>query len=74
MNQLQTTVYEAIKASRDRWGESRILMVELQDKTGYGRTSISKAVAHLSALGYISVTRTKRNLGKLHKNRYIVLK
>ena len=74
MNQLQTTVYEAIKASRDRWGESAILMVELQDKTGYGRTSISKAVANLSALGYISVTRTKRNYGKLYKNRYVVLK
>jgi DNA-binding MarR family transcriptional regulator len=74
MNKSETLVFETIKLSLDRWGNSSISMVELQERTGYGRTQISKAVATLSAEGYIGVTRTKRNLGRLYKNKYSVLK
>jgi DNA-binding transcriptional regulator GbsR (MarR family) len=74
MNKSEILVFEAIKVSLDRWGQSSISMLELQERTGYGRTSISKAVSSLTNSGHISVVRTKRNLGKLYKNRYSVLK
>jgi DNA-binding MarR family transcriptional regulator len=74
MNRLESTVLQAIRLSADRWGESAIPMTLLQEKTGYGRTSLSKAVSSLSNLGYIQVTRTKRNFGKLYFNKYRILK
>lgn len=74
MKKSETLVFEAIKGSLNRWGESSITMVELQEQTGYGRTQVSKAVASLSGLGLISVIRTKRNLGRLYKNKYTLIK
>jgi hypothetical protein len=48
-------------------------MEELGAVTGYGRTTLSKAVQGLSNAGFIRVERTKRNLGKLYINRYHLL-
>jgi hypothetical protein len=47
-------------------------MEELTNLTGYGRTSLSKAVQGLQDAGLISIKRTKRNLGYLHKNVYVL--
>jgi predicted transcriptional regulator len=46
---------------------------DFSEYTGYGRTAVSKAVAGLKEAGLIEVTRTKRNLGKLSYNRYVLL-
>lgn len=48
-------------------------MDDFADYTGYGRTSISKAVSGLEEAGLIEITRTKRNLGKLSYNKYLLL-
>jgi predicted transcriptional regulator len=48
-------------------------MDDIGDYTGYGRTTISKAVASLELAGLIQVTRTKRNYGKLYFNKYKLL-
>jgi predicted transcriptional regulator len=74
MKKSETLVFEAIKSSLNRWGESSITMIELQEQTGYGRTQISKAVSSLSISGHIKVVRTKRNLGRLYKNKYSLVK
>jgi DNA-binding MarR family transcriptional regulator len=60
----------ALRHMVDRWGEVNVTMDELKVLTGYGRTTLSKAVAGLSEAGFIDTVRTKRNLGKLSKNRY----
>jgi hypothetical protein len=69
----ESTVLAAMLRLVDRWGEVSATMVELSEETGYGRTSLSKAVAGLRLAGLIQVTRTKRNFGKLYKNRYLIL-
>jgi hypothetical protein len=73
LSSAQLSVLSALQNSTDRWGESRISMDEMKEVTGYGRTSLSKSVAVLAANGYIEVTRTKRNWGKLYRNVYRVL-
>lgn len=65
-------VFLALRHTADRWSESHVSMEELTDLTGYGRTSLSKAVQGLQEAGLISITRTKRNLGYLHKNVYVL--
>jgi hypothetical protein len=50
-----------------------VTMGQLQLLTGYGRTTLSKAVSGLEVAGFISIERTKRNFGKLSKNRYTLL-
>ena len=65
-------VFLALRHTADRWSESHVSMEELTDLTGYGRTSLSKAVQGLQDAGLISIKRTKRNLGYLHKNVYVL--
>jgi biotin operon repressor len=74
MKKLESTVLLVITKSIDRWGNSAISVQEIQNETGYGRTSVSKAISNLSTSGYIKVTRTKRNLGRLYKNKYTLIK
>lgn len=45
-------------------------MEELGELTGYSRETLRKATTELSDGGFIAITRTKRNLGKLSVNRY----
>jgi hypothetical protein len=45
-------------------------MEELGTLTGYSRETLRKAIVELSGAGFLEVTRTKRNLGKLSVNRY----
>lgn len=65
-------VFLALRSTADRWSESHVSMEELTELTGYGRTSLSKAVKGLQSAGLISIQRTKRNLGYLHKNVYVL--
>jgi len=74
MTKLELAVLTAITNTADRWGESSVTMAELQEHTGYGRTSLSKAVNQLSLSGAVKVVRTKRNLGRLYKNKYLLVK
>jgi len=74
MKRSESTVLLVISKSIDRWGDSAISVEEIQKETGYGRTSVSKAISMLSISGYLEVTRTKRNLGRLYKNKYRLLK
>jgi len=45
-------------------------METLEALTGYKRQNLSKGLVELKERGLIEVTRTKRNLGKYHYNRY----
>lgn len=48
-------------------------MDELGVLTGYGRESLRKALRGLEEACLVATTRTKRNYGKLYKNRYTLL-
>lgn len=65
-------VFLALRSTADRWSESHVSMEELTELTGYGRTSLSKAVQGLQNAGIISIKRTKRNYGRLAKNVYVL--
>lgn len=65
-------VFLALRHTADRWSESHVSMEELTELTGYGRTSLSKAVQGLQDSGLISIQRTKRNYGRLSKNVYVL--
>lgn len=65
-------VFLALRSTVDRWSESHVSMEELTELTGYGRTSLSKAVQGLQNAGVISIKRTKRNYGRLAKNTYVL--
>jgi DNA-binding Lrp family transcriptional regulator len=58
---------------KDRWGETRLTMDELSEMTGMSRTTLWRALTVLTDRGLVETTRTKRNLGRLYKNRYKVL-
>jgi uncharacterized membrane protein len=63
----------ALSDNRDRWGETRLTMEELGDITAMSRTTLWRALTVLSEKGLVETTRTKRNLGRLYKNRYRVI-
>lgn len=63
----------ALFENRDRWGETRLTMEELAELTGSSRTTLWRALSVLTEKGMVETTRTKRNLGRLYKNRYKVL-
>lgn len=48
-------------------------MQELGELTSMSRTTLWRALATLTEMGFVKTTRTKRNLGRLYKNRYKVL-
>lgn len=73
LTKAETIVLDALTKSANRWGESLLTMEELKQATGYGRTSLSLAVSGLSEHGVIKIIRTKRNLGKLYKNKYLLV-
>lgn len=66
-------VYLALSHLETRWGDVVASMDDLSELTGYGRSSLSKAISNLSTHGFIEITRTKRNYGLLSKNRYRIL-
>ena len=73
LSDAELRVLMAMRHLVDRWGVVNATMDELSSLTGYGRTTLSKAVAGLDAAGFIQIERTKRNLGKLSKNKYHLL-
>jgi biotin operon repressor len=70
----QLRVFLAMSHLESRQGEVRASMDELGDLTGYSRSSVHRAVESLRELGWIEVTRTKRNFGLLSENRYRLLR
>jgi hypothetical protein len=66
-------VFLALRHDVDRWGESRASMEMLGELTGYGRTTLSKAVAGLVRRDLIRVHRKKRDFGRLSWNVYTVV-
>jgi uncharacterized membrane protein len=61
----------AVMQSRvDRWGDIRLTMDEMTTLTGSSRTTLWRDISALETAGFIQKNRTKRNLGKLHKNIY----
>lgn len=63
-----------MRSKLDRWGEIHLTMDELTQLTGSSRTTLWRDVTSLESAGFILRTRTKRNLGKLHKNVYTIPK
>ncbi|CAB5219684.1 hypothetical protein UFOVP221_115 [uncultured Caudovirales phage] len=51
-------------------GKVEVTMDELTLLTGFGREAIRRAIRKVEGLGLLETTRTKRNLGKYHKNTY----
>lgn len=58
----------------DRWGDIKLTMEELSELTGFSRTTLWRHLSTLSERGLIETTRTKRNLGRLYKNKYKLIK
>lgn len=69
----EASLLAVLTEKRDRWGETRLTMSELGELTTMSRTTLWRALTTLMNLGMVETTRTKRNLGKLYKNRYRVL-
>jgi DNA-binding Lrp family transcriptional regulator len=57
----------------DRWGEVNLTQEELSEMTGSSRTTLWRDMTVLENKGLVDVSRTKRNYGKLYKNRYKLL-
>ena len=66
----EATLLSVLSENVDRWGDIKLTMVELVELTGSSRTTLWRALTKLNELGLVQTTRTKRNLGKLYKNRY----
>ena len=62
-----------LESNEDRWGEIRLTMEELSELTDMSRSTLWRALVALKEKGYVAVTRTKRNLGRLYKNVYKIL-
>jgi biotin operon repressor len=57
----------------NKGGEVEITMDELTELTGSSRTTLWRDMTVLENHGLVDTVRTKRNLGKLYKNRYKLL-
>lgn len=57
----------------DRWGDVDLTMEQLGELTGSSRTTLWRDMTALESHGLVDVSRTKRNYGKLHKNKYKLL-
>jgi biotin operon repressor len=57
----------------DRWGDVNLTQEELTELTGSSRTTLWRDMTSLEQHGLVDVSRTKRNYGKLYKNRYKLL-
>jgi biotin operon repressor len=57
----------------DRWGDVNLTQEELTELTGSSRTTLWRDMTSLEEQGLVDVSRTKRNYGKLYKNRYKLL-
>lgn len=73
LSPIELRVLLAMRLLADQDGTVEAGMDDFADYTGYGRTSISKAVSGLEEAGLIQITRTKRNLGKLSYNKYLLI-
>jgi AraC-like DNA-binding protein/biotin operon repressor len=69
----EQSLLTVLSDKKDRWGETRLTMEELSEMTGMSRTTLWRALSALVTGGLVETTRTKRNLGRLYKNRYKVL-
>jgi uncharacterized membrane protein len=63
-----------MESNTDRWGEVRLTMNELTEITSMSRTTLWRALVNLTERGLVTTVRTKRNLGRLYKNVYKVVK
>ena len=70
----ESSLLSVLDLYKDRWGETHLTMEELSDLTGSSRTTLWRALNTLMDKGLVETTRTKRNLGRLYKNRYKVVK
>ena len=70
----ETSLLSVLESNTDRWGEVRLTMDELSEKTEMSRTTLWRALVTLTDKGYVETVRTKRNLGRLYKNVYKVVK
>lgn len=62
----------ALKHLADKDGKIKATMEDLGEVTNYGRESLRIAMRGLEARGVIATHRTKRNLGRLYKNEYLI--
>jgi DNA-binding Lrp family transcriptional regulator len=70
LNNSEQRTYVAFTQLVDRWGNINATMVELGELLGYSRETLRQAIRGLEGKGLVETTRTKRNYGKLYKNRY----
>lgn len=73
LNVTEMRVLLAMRHLSDSKGVVAATMEELGVLTNYGRESVRLAVRGLEKAGIISTSRTKRNLGRLYKNQYLLL-
>ena len=70
MRQREEVLFTTLMEYVDKWGDVNLTMAELSDLTGYSRTTLWRALQALEEMEMVDTTRTKRNYGKLYKNRY----
>jgi DNA-binding Lrp family transcriptional regulator len=69
----EASLLDVLVSHTNRWGEINLCMEQLGDLTGSSRTTLWRRMTVLEEKGLIETTRTKRNYGKLYKNRYKLL-
>jgi DNA-binding Lrp family transcriptional regulator len=70
LNKSEERTWIAFTQLVDRWGFVNSTMIELGEMLGYSRETLRQAIRGLESKGLVETTRTKRNFGKLYKNRY----
>ena len=66
-------LFAILSKNSDRWHETNLTMEQLSELTGSSRTTLWRDLVSLEKHGLIETVRLKRNLGKLHKNKYKIL-
>jgi DNA-binding Lrp family transcriptional regulator len=62
-----------LNRARNKWGEITITQKELCEQTGWSRTTLWREMSTLEEKNVVDTIRTRRNWGKLYKNRYEIL-
>ncbi len=70
----EATLLALLEQHEDRWGDVKLTMEELTQMTGFSRTTLWRQMTALVEAGLLEITRTKRNLGRLYKNKYKLIK
>jgi len=74
MKKREGALLSVLESHVDRWGDVNLTMEELSQETGLSRTTLWRSLTALVDSGLVETTRTKRNLGRLYKNRYKLIK